>query len=248
MKILVWQWGRFGGAPCFAALLAEGVAAVPGVTVTLSLAAGAEIPPSKLPLHCDLPVTTYDGLFGFLLRVATPPALVYSLTRRIAALRPDIAVCAMAGPLDLDMATALRLLHIPFVVLVHGADAHPGDGFPMQMWLQRQLCRHAMTVAALSTHVGEQLLRQKLAGTPGRPLIRLTHPPMPYEIRPRPVDGGEGFRLLSFGGTGAKLGVQVRAGYFRSCSWTGGGRGVDFEVGGSHGRGSLRGHHGDQQA
>jgi hypothetical protein len=26
------------------------------------------------------------------------------------------------------------------------------------------------------------------------------------------------------------------------------GRGVDFEVGGSRGRGSLRGHHGDQQA
>jgi hypothetical protein len=24
-------------------------------------------------------------------------------------------------------------------------------------------------------------------------------------------------------GTGAKLGVPVRAGYFRSCSWTGGG-------------------------
>jgi hypothetical protein len=26
------------------------------------------------------------------------------------------------------------------------------------------------------------------------------------------------------------------------------GRGVDFEVGGSRGRGSLRGHHGDQEA
>ena len=97
------------------------------------------------------------------------------------------------------MAAALRLLRIPFVVLVHDADAHPGNGFPMQMSLQRQLCRRAMTVAALSTHVGEQLLRQKLAGMLGRPLIRLTHPPMPYEVRPRPADAGEGFRLLSFG-------------------------------------------------
>jgi hypothetical protein len=51
-------------------------------------------------------------------------------------------------------------------------------------------------------------------------------------------------------GTTAKLGVLVRAGYFRSCSQIrpGVGRGVDFEVVGSRGRRSLRGHHGDQQA
>jgi hypothetical protein len=30
-------------------------------------------------------------------------------------------------------------------------------------------------------------------------------------------------RGLAQGGTGAKLGVPVRAGYFCSCSWTGGG-------------------------
>jgi glycosyltransferase involved in cell wall biosynthesis len=133
------------------------------------------------------------------LRIATAPFLVYRLTRKLAATRPDIAVCAMAGPLDLAMAIALRLLRIQFIVLVHDAQAHPGDGFPMQMWLQRRLCGHAMTVAALSSHVGEQLLRQKLAGTPGRPLIRLQHPPMPYEVSSRQVELGEGFRLLSFG-------------------------------------------------
>src|SRR4051812_3310467 len=155
MKILVWQWGRFGSAPRFAALLAEGMAAVSGVTVALSLAAGAEILTSQAPPRCDLPVTTYDGWFGFVLRAATAPVMVYSLTRRIAALRPDVAVCAMAGPLDLAMAAALRLLKIPFVVLVHDAEEHPGDGVPMRMWLQRQLCRCAMTVAALSTHVGK---------------------------------------------------------------------------------------------
>jgi glycosyltransferase involved in cell wall biosynthesis len=199
MRILVWQWGRFGSAPRFSALLAEGLAAEPEVRVMLSLATGAEILRSQAPPSCDLPVTTYNGLLGFVIRAATAPALVYSLVQRIAALRPDIAVCAMPGPLDLVMAAALRLLRIPFVVLVHDADAHPGDGIPMQMWLQRQLCRCAMTVAALSTHVGEQLLRQKLAGSQGRPLIRLKHPPMPYEVQPRLSSAGDGFRLLSFG-------------------------------------------------
>ena len=48
-------------------------------------------------------------------------------------------------------------------------------------------------------------------------------------------------------GTAAKLGVPVRAGYFRSCFWSGGWHGVGFDVGGGRGRGSVRGHHGAQQ-
>jgi glycosyltransferase involved in cell wall biosynthesis len=203
MKILVWQWGRFGGAPRVAALLAEGLAAAPGVTVALSLARGAELLRGAAPPRCDLPVATYNGIVGFLWRALLAPFSVRGLARRIAALRPDVAVCALAGPLDLLMAAALRRLGVPFVVLVHDADAHPGDGFPFQMWLQRALCRRAMTLAALSAHVGDRLLRQNLAGTRGRPLIRLRLPPMPYDVAPRSRDtapeGGEGFRLLSFG-------------------------------------------------
>jgi glycosyltransferase involved in cell wall biosynthesis len=109
------------------------------------------------------------------------------------------------------MAAALRWLGIPFFVLVHDADVHPGDGFPMQMWLQRSLCRQANTVAALTAHVGDRLLRQKLAGTPGRPLVRLRHPPMHYafaehrdpatvpEPQPQPSHERGTLRLLLFG-------------------------------------------------
>jgi glycosyltransferase involved in cell wall biosynthesis len=97
------------------------------------------------------------------------------------------------------MAVALRWLKIPFIVVVHDADAHPGDGFLMQMWLQRRLCRRANGVAALTAHVGDRLIRQKLAGTPGRPLIRLRHPPMRYEFTPRSEAEAGTFRLLSFG-------------------------------------------------
>ena len=198
-RVLVWQWGRFGGAPRFATLLAEGLSGLPGVDVTLSLSRGAEILREGSPPRCDLLVDTYSNLAGFLARVATAPVALPGLIRRIRKLRPDIAICAQPGPLDLLMAAALRWLRIPFFVLVHDADAHPGDGFPMQMWLQRTLCRQAYAVAALTTHVGDRLRDQKLAGTPGRPLIRLRHPPMRYAFTP-PRDGEAGtFRLLSFG-------------------------------------------------
>jgi glycosyltransferase involved in cell wall biosynthesis len=199
MKVLVWQWGRFGAGPRFASFLAEGLAEVPGVLATLSLARGAEIMRGAAPPRCDLPVRTYGSLAGFLARAAAAPFSLPGLIRRIGALRPDIAVCALTGPLDLLMAAALRRLGIPFVVLVHDAEAHPGDGFPLQMWLQRALCRRAITVAALSSHVGQRLLSQKLAGTRGRPLIRLRHPPMPYEMAPRHDAADSSFRLLSFG-------------------------------------------------
>lgn len=208
-RVLVWQWGRFGGAPRFATLLAEGLAELPGVAVLLSLSRGAEILRQASPPRCDLPVDTYTNLAGFLLRALTAPFAVAGLVRRIRALRPDLAVCAQPGPLDLLMAVALRWLRIPFIVVVHDADAHPGDGFFMQMWLQRALCRRADAVAALTAHVGDRLLGQKLAGPQGRPLIRLHHPPMQYTFAPHTSapqsfaphqhNGTGTFRLLSFG-------------------------------------------------
>jgi glycosyltransferase involved in cell wall biosynthesis len=198
-RVLVWQWGRFGGAPRFAAQLTEGLAELPGAEVFLSLSRGAEILRGHEPPRCDLLVDTYASLAGFLGRVATAPFALPGLLRQVRELRPDLAICAQPGPLDLLMAAALHRLKIPFVVVVHDADAHPGDGFPMQMGLQRALCRRANAVASLTAHVGNRLIEQQLAGTPGRPLIRLWHPPIRYTFAPRHDAAPGTFRLLSFG-------------------------------------------------
>ncbi len=197
MRVLVWQWGRFGGAPRFAAALAAAIGGLPGTEALLSLSSAAELLRSAGAPRCELPVTTYRGLASFALRAAGGPFAVHGLVRRIAALRPDLAVCAQPGPLDLLMAAALRRLRVPFVVLVHDADVHPGDGLPLQMPLQRALCRRAAAVGALTTHVGDRLRAQGLVGTPARPLLLLSHPPMAFDVPPRPPDGT--LRLLSFG-------------------------------------------------
>jgi glycosyltransferase involved in cell wall biosynthesis len=132
------------------------------------------------------------------------PFTLRRLARRVSALRPDMAVCVMPGPLDLMMAAALRRLRVPFIALVHDADPHPGDGLPLQMWLQRVLCRRAAAVGALTTHVGARLRAQGLAGTPARPLLLLSHPPVAFDVPPRPAGsdwaGSDGtLRLLTFG-------------------------------------------------
>src|SRR5215813_1256569 len=150
MRVLVWQWGRRGGAPRFGVELAAGFRMIPGTEALLSLSSSAEILRGRNPPACDLPVETYHSLPGFLLRLVQAPWIARELARRIATLQPDMAIAAHPGPFDLVMLAALRRNHVRVAVVVHDADAHPGDGMPMRLWLQRKLIRRADAVIALS--------------------------------------------------------------------------------------------------
>jgi glycosyltransferase involved in cell wall biosynthesis len=200
MRVLVWQWGRRGGAPRFAASLAEGLRAIPDTTVALSLSSRAELLRGPDAPHSDLPVDTYAGVLGFLARLLLAPLAVPGLVRRVRALRPDVAICAQSGPLDLLMVAALRRLGLKFLVVVHDAQSHPGDGMPFEMMLQGMLCRRANAVVALTGHVAAQLRARGLAGSPERPLLLAQHPPVTFSPPPPPpLAHGGPVRLLSFG-------------------------------------------------
>ncbi len=198
MRALIWQWGRRGAGPRFAAELMRNFAAVPQTEPLLSLSAGAEIMNSATPPPCDLPFPTYDGIAGFAARALRAPLLVPRLTAWLRDNRVDVALCAMPAPLDLLMAVALRRAGVPFAVVVHDADLHPGDAFPLQMRLQRQLLRRADRLFALSTHVADRLRQQGIAA--GRLLKTASLPPFAFGERPPPpgAHGGK-LRLLSFG-------------------------------------------------
>ena len=198
MKFLIWQWGRRGAGPRFAAEIAVTLRELPGHDGALSLSTQAELLRGAAPPRCDLPFSTYSGLPGFLLRLPTAPFEVPSLAARIRALAPDVAICGMPAALDLVMAAALRRAGVPFLVVVHDADAHPGDSFPLQMVLQRWLVRRADGVICLTSHVAARLRAQGLAA--GKPLIMAAHPPFVFGPPPPPpwAHGGP-LRLLSFG-------------------------------------------------
>jgi glycosyltransferase involved in cell wall biosynthesis len=195
---LVWQWGRRGAGPRYAAELAAGLGGVAGVVPLLSLSRQAEILAGADAPDCDLPVETYRGLVDLALRLPRLPFEVGGLARRIAALRPDAAICAMPAPLDALMAAALRRAGVPYAVVVHDADLHPGDIHSWQMVLQRRLARRADAVVALSRHVGDRQLEQGVA-RPGR-LVLTELPPLSYGAPPPPprAHGGK-LRLLCFG-------------------------------------------------
>jgi glycosyltransferase involved in cell wall biosynthesis len=209
MKILVWQWGRFGAGPRIAVDFAAGFAAVPGVSASLSLSAQAEIMRGACPPACDMPVRTYEGVGGYLRRVASAPVLARELGRAVRRMAPDMALCAMPGPLDLVMQGVLAAEGVPVAVVVHDADAHPGDGYPLQMMLQRMLVRRADAVVALSDHVAERLRVQGMLE--GKSFIRTVLPqPAMADLRPVRAHGGP-FRLLSFGRLLAYKGLDLLA-------------------------------------
>jgi glycosyltransferase involved in cell wall biosynthesis len=198
MRVLVWQWGRRGAGPRFAAALADGLRLVPGTQAVLSLSAGAEILRGPDAPDCPFRMATYSGVVGLTCRWLSAPLIVARLSRRLAMLRPDLAICAMPGPLDLLMLAALRRIGVPGVVIVHDADAHPGDTTPFLMFLQRRLIRRAAAVAALSEHVAVRLRQQRVVD-PDR-LFVMSHPPFAFGPPPRPPRAhGGALRLLCFG-------------------------------------------------
>lgn len=209
MRVLVWQWGRRGGGPRYAVELAASLDRVPGVQALLSLAQQAELMSGSDAPRCDLPVSTYRGLSGFAWKLATFPLRIRSLAARLRTLAPDCAICAMPGTLDLWMAAALTRAGIPFAVVVHDADAHPGDGFPMQMALQRRLIARADALVTLSGHVADRLREH---GT-HQPMIVTVHPPRRFgPPPPPPLAHGGPLRLLSFGRLLPYKGLDLLAG------------------------------------
>ncbi len=197
MRVLVWQWGRFGSGPRLAADFASAFAAAPGVDAVLSLSSGAEIMNSASRPVCAMPVATYSTISSYLTRVSTAPLLIPRLTERVRALAPDVAFCAMPGPLDLAMHMALRHAGVPYAVAVHDADRHPGDGYPFQMLLQRRLVRRADALVVFSRHVLGRLEEQGLVR--GRRVMMSRLPPPEFGVLPPPCAHGGKFRLLSFG-------------------------------------------------
>ena len=196
--MLVWQWGRRGAGPRVAVEMATGFDSLPGCRADLSLSTGAEILGEPAAPEVALPVATYRGAVGYVGRLLGAPLRRRRLVARIAALAPDIAVCAMPGPLDLEMAMALRRLGVPYLVVVHDADRHPGDGSRVQMLLQRRLVMESHGLVALTRHVADRLTEQGLAR--GRPLLMASLPPFVFGPRPPPplAHGGR-LRLLCFG-------------------------------------------------
>lgn len=198
MKILVWHWGRRGAGPLFASQLAAGVNTVEGHSAYLSLAAGAEILTQPDAPTCGWKEPTYRNAMGYAAQRLAAPFLAGRTEKRLSAVDPDIAICAMPALLDQRMTVALRSCKIPYAVIVHDAAAHPGEAFSFQMVGQSRLLREARFLFPLTAHV-EANLRKQGFGRGCQTVEKLWHPPFSFGSAPPPLAHGGLPRILCFG-------------------------------------------------
>ncbi|MDI6653821.1 glycosyltransferase [Gluconobacter japonicus] len=195
--VLVWQWGKRGAGPRIAVDLANGLTALPDVSVRLCLSEDAEILHSHHAPQDALVFKTYRSAFGLLGRFLQAPLIISKLFLSMLQDKPDIAICAMPAPLDVLMAHALRRAGVKVVTIVHDARAHPGDGYPLQMFLQKALISQSSFLVTFSKHVATVLSGDTICR--GKPVVSFSHPPFVGTEAPPPFSHGGKPRLLMFG-------------------------------------------------
>jgi glycosyltransferase involved in cell wall biosynthesis len=158
MRVLIWQWGRYGAGPRLALELARTLSEVCGVATSLSLAEGAELLQDKsLQSVVDLPVHTYANAREFVSRTVDIRRILHPTTQRLEAEPPDAAIVTMMGYWDVFLVRKLRRLGVPFVAISHDAEVHPGDRFHLALYLQRHLLHQADGVVTLTEFVARQI-------------------------------------------------------------------------------------------
>src|SRR5262245_33422200 len=114
MKVLVWQWGRFGSGPRFAFELEQALSSNCGYRTLLSLAEGAELMRSAVCRDAvDLPLRTYAGPAEFIGRSLRLYHVLRPLLHQLEAEPPDAAIVPMMGYWDIFLMQALRRMDVP---------------------------------------------------------------------------------------------------------------------------------------
>jgi len=145
----------------------------------LSLPAAAEIISGPDAPRCDWQEPTYETRLGYITQRLLNPLLRRRTAAHLRLLQPDIAICAMPALLDGRMLAGLKELNIPYAVIVHDAEAHPGDAWSFHALGQRQALRGARHLFCLTRHV-EAALRRQGFGETGQRLTKLWHPPLEF--------------------------------------------------------------------
>lgn len=200
LNMLIWQWGRRGAGPKTAVEFSKAASSLPNIKTFLSLSNQAEIVQKDHKILLDLPIKTYASVWGYICRILQAPFIVGSLYKYLRKNKIDIAICTMPGPMDLMMALTLKLLKIPYVVVVHDVYPHPGDGYVFQHFLQKILIKKSSLTVTFSKYVFQQLL--SINFVPTSQIIEGWHPPFSYSTQNVTQYSnivGKEVKLLNFG-------------------------------------------------
>jgi glycosyltransferase involved in cell wall biosynthesis len=198
-SLLFAYWGRRGAGPTLTEAMVRAAQQDPALTVSLSFARQGERSNDLLALTPEpLVIDSFDSALGALAATARLPALHRQLTSAIKARGVDWVITVMPHLWGRLLASAAHRAGARYAVIVHDAQAHPGE----ESWLLDRLAtaeiKAADRVIACSAHVARALKSRHGA----LPLTTLFHPPFDFGTTTAPTPRErprQPLRLLFFG-------------------------------------------------
>jgi len=208
-RVLVWHWGKEGAGAKFTAALARGLHTMPGTELAVSAATSSDLA-RDINERTDLPLqsvktfignkASWSGKLAAGLGLLGLPRLGAEFSGALNEFRPDVALCAFQSIWDLAALPVLRRAASRFVLVLHDAEPHPGDRYPMRAAVLGWEVKSADALIALSDHVAKEA--QRIYGFPADRIYTVPHGAFTFGepvLIPRKFPTGRPFRLLFFG-------------------------------------------------
>jgi glycosyltransferase involved in cell wall biosynthesis len=195
MPIALIYWGRLGAGAALMSQIADAMRHDERFELYLSPSLNSELPP-QFPDERVFPVRTFDGPFGLIARTPLLRSTVGRLVGELKARNVRAIVTVMPHVWGLALQRAARRAGIRTLLIVHDADAHPGERRLLLDWLVGQEIRGSDRIVTLSGHVANRLILRRLV--PKERVARSFHPIFRFGAKPT-SERHAPLRLLFFG-------------------------------------------------
>jgi len=208
-RVFMWHWGKEGAGAKFTGALARGLQGLPDTKLAISAASASDLA-RDMSACVDLPVQSVKIFEGDKAKLSGKLAAGFALLSlpRIGAefsgaldeFRPDVALCAFQSIWDLAALPVLRRAASRFVLILHDAEPHPGDRYPMRSMVLGWEVKAADALIALSDHVAREA--ERIYGFPADRIYTVPHGAFTFGepvLGPRRFPEGKPFKLLFFG-------------------------------------------------
>lgn len=208
LHVVAWHWGQVGAGAKFSLALLGELARIPGMRLDVSYAEGSEFAigsglPDTVGTH---PVRTFRGdkrrLAGRLaagLALLRLPWIARALSSALGPSPDSLALCTFQSIWDAGATGFLRRRVGRFVLVLHDAKFHPGDGYPFRSHVLRRQVEAADGLIVLSEHIGREA--QALYGFPADRIWTVPHGAFDFGLpsHPRRLPQNRPVRLLFLG-------------------------------------------------
>lgn len=161
-KVLLWHFGKEGAGAKFTLEIGAALAEKSDRQLSFIAAEKSDLAEglAQRPSLSHQSISIFDGdkrsISGKLsagLALLKLPRIAYEFENIIRQTKPDIMLCSFQSIWDLATLPLLRRSNIPFVLVLHDAEPHPGDRYPLRTQALKWEVNTADSLIVLSDHV-----------------------------------------------------------------------------------------------